>query len=219
MFTAEISNTSSQATEYHSEDSNQLSKIGKYLLGGIFYFTPIWTNSPDTNKQNRSKLEKKSCNTLFPYPLTLEETMWLAQLRQENNTHKEQDSSKPALRGTVHNGTESKRAFTHKKNTQCFQPHSFIGAASLDLQQRQHCLNTQLATPLLPCWGRSNFGMFYGSKPQKRFHVSLLWITSANFQAQGPSRKIWMSPRQKTHSLVTRDQISYVAPIYKCFAF
>lgn len=111
-----------------------------------------------------------------------------------------------------------KRALTCK-NRQCFQP-DFIGAALVDLQQRQHCPNTQLVTtPLLPCWGSTNFGMFHGSKPKKRFHVSLLWIISANFQSQRPSRKIWMSPRQKAHSLVTRGQMSYIAPIYQCCAF
>lgn len=61
--------------------------------------------------------------------------------------------SKPALRGAFHNGTDGKGAFTHKKNMQCFQPHAFIGAVSVDLHQRQHCPNTQLVTPLLPCWG------------------------------------------------------------------
>lgn len=140
--------------------------------------------------------------------------MWLAQLRQEN-IHKEQDSSKPALRGTFHKGTDRKRTFIHK-NMKCFQPHTFIGAASVDLHQRQHCPNTQLVTTLLPCWGSTGFRVLYGSKPQKRFHVSLPWISSANFQSQRPSSKMWMSWRQKTQGLVTKDQISYIVSIYKC---
>lgn len=122
-------------------------------------------------------------------------------------------------RYTFHERTDMLRAFSHKKNMQCFQPHCFIGAVSVGF------CKCSIRGSVIPAdsWQHLCYHarevLTLGCPTAQRFHVSLSWICLANFWSQGPSRKIWTSQRHKIHSLVTTEQISYVAPINKCCTF